>query len=129
MEDEAAKVMKKMAHRDTTLRAMGLRLLAPVIAMVLLLWIIHSGFEVAIETQRDIATTADSSNWSFHFGVITLLFGFLFLALGIPILVNLFLKLSQQLQKQEETGIYQGISTKVITPFSFALYLFLVNLI
>lgn len=108
MEDEAAKVMKKMAHRDATLRATGLRLLAPVIAMVLLLCIIHSGFEVATETHRDTTATAESSNWGFHVGVITLLFGFLFIALGIPILVNLFLKLSEQLQKQEETGNYQG---------------------
>lgn len=109
MEDEAAKVMKKMANRDATLRAMALRIFIPVIAMVMLLWIVHSGFNVATETQRDSST--NSSNWGFQVGVVTLLFGFLFLALGIPILVNLFIKLSEQLQKQEETGIYHGGNT------------------
>ncbi|XP_060667566.1 uncharacterized protein LOC107426573 isoform X1 [Ziziphus jujuba] len=110
MEDEAVKVVKKMANRDATLHATGLRIFTPVIAMVILLWIIYSGFEVATETQID--SNANSSTWGFHVGVITLLFGCLFLALGIPILINLFIKLSEQLQKQEETGIYQGADEK-----------------
>lgn len=108
MEDEAAKVTKKMAHRDATLRATALRLLAPIVAMVMLLWVVHSGFEVASETQRDTLATAGSGSWGFHVGLVTLLFGFTFIALGIPILVNLFLKLSEQMQRQEETGIYPG---------------------
>jgi hypothetical protein len=39
--------------------------------------------------------------------------GFLFLTLGIPILADLFLKLTEQMQQQEEeNGTHQGSNLK-----------------
>lgn len=114
MDDEEAMVKtRKMTRRDTaTVRPIALRITGSLITMVLLLWTIHSGYEIATETQRH--TDLEYSQWAFHVGVVTMFFGFSFLALGISVLLDLFLKLSQQLQKrEEEDGIHQGSNISV----------------
>ena len=113
MEDEVARAeVKKMIRRDTAaVRAIALRIIGALITMVLLIWTICSGVEIATEAQRYI--DYEYSQWAFHVGVVTMFFGFLFLALGIPILAGLFLKLSEQMQQQEEeNGTHQGRNLK-----------------
>lgn len=104
MDDEAAAKAKR-ATNIMTLRVTPIRILVSLLAVFLLLWIICLGFGVATEAE----TETGSSNWGFLVGLVTLLFGIVFVILGLPILTNLFLKLSQQLQKHDETGIYPGI--------------------
>ncbi|XP_050262521.1 uncharacterized protein LOC126706975 isoform X2 [Quercus robur] len=131
MDDEVLRVeVKKMKtiRRDTAaVCAIALRITGSLINMVLLLWTIHSGIEIATETEAYM--DYEYSQWAFHVGVVTMFFGFLFLALGIPILADLFLKLTEQLQQQEEeNGTHQaremtnpevigGILVNVITVF------------
>ena len=113
MEDEVAGAeVKKMIRRDTAaVRAIALRIIGSLITTVLLLWTICSGVEIATKTRRYI--DYEYSQWAFHVGVVTMFFGFLFLALGIPILAGLFLKLSEQMQQQEEeNGAHQGRNLK-----------------
>lgn len=42
-----------------------------------------------------------------------MLFGFLLLSLGLPIIADLFLRLSEELQRPEETDIHQGSNLEV----------------
>ena len=102
----------KMIRRDTAaVCAIALQITGSLITMVLLLWTIHSGVEIATETEAYM--DYKYSQWAFHVGVVTMFFGFLFLALGIPILAELFLKLTEQLQQQEEeNGTHQGSNLK-----------------
>jgi len=73
----------------------------------------------AAETQRYTDDEEGCSQWAFHVGVVTMFFGFLFLALGIPILADLFLKLSERLHQQEEqNGTHPGSNMKAdISPW------------
>ncbi|XP_030942856.1 uncharacterized protein LOC115967843 isoform X4 [Quercus lobata] len=110
MDNEVPRVeVKKMKtiRRDTAaVCAIALRITGSLINMVLLLWTIHSGIEIATETEAYM--DYEYSQWAFHVGVVTMFFGFLILALGIPILADLFLKLTEQLQQQEEeNGTHQ----------------------
>ena len=116
MDDEVPRAeVKKMKtiRRDTAaVCAIALRITGSLITMVLLLWTIHSGIEIATETEAYM--DYEYSKWAFHVGVVTMFFGFLFLALGIPILADLFLKLTEQLQQQEEeNGTHQGSNLKL----------------
>ncbi|XP_024017986.1 uncharacterized protein LOC21387981 isoform X1 [Morus notabilis] len=103
MDDEAAVKVKKVTN-TIIFQATPIRVSVSLLAIFLLMWIIRTGFGVVTEAEMETR----SSNWGFHFGVVTLLFGILFVALGLPILTNLFLKLSEQLQKHDETSIYPG---------------------
>jgi hypothetical protein len=42
-----------------------------------------------------------------------MLFGFLLLAIGLPIIADLFLGLSEEIQFLEETDLHQNINLKV----------------
>ncbi|KAM4089214.1 hypothetical protein ACB094_07G132700 [Castanea mollissima] len=131
MDDEVLRVevkKMKMNRRDTAaVCAIALRITGSLITMVLLLWTIRSGVEIATETEAYM--DYKYSQWAFHVGVVTMFFGFVFLALGIPILADLILKLTEQLgQQEEENGTHQareminrevigGILVNVITAF------------
>ncbi|KAK9987940.1 hypothetical protein SO802_028179 [Lithocarpus litseifolius] len=131
MDDEVLRVKvkkMKMNRRDTAaVCAIALHLTGSLITMVLLFRTICTGVEIATETEAYM--DYEYSQWAFHVGVVTMFFGFLFLALGIPILADLFLKLTEQLQQQEEeNGTHQaremtnrevigGILVSVITVF------------
>ncbi|KAL4615941.1 hypothetical protein ACB092_07G163200 [Castanea dentata] len=131
MDDEVLRVevkKMKMNRRDTAaVCAIALRITGSLITMVLLLWTIRSGIEIATETEAFM--DYEYSQWAFHVGVVTMFFGFVFLALGIPILADLILKLTEQLEQQEEeNGTHQaremmnrevigGILVNVITAF------------
>lgn len=123
MDDAAARTnARKMIGRGTTaLLAVALHVAGFLVIMAVLLWTIRSGFEVAAGTQRYTDDEEGCSQWAFHVGVVTIFFGFLFLALGIPILAYLFLKLSERLQQQEkQNGIHPGSNMKAnISPWIY----------
>jgi len=107
MDDEAAstEVRKMIRRRAAAVCAVALHVAGLLVIMAILLW-----------------TTDDEegcSQWAFHVGVVTMFFGFLFLALGIPILADLFLKLSERLHQQEEqNGTHPGSNMKAdISPW------------
>lgn len=116
MDDEVLRIevkKMKMNRRDTAaVCAIALRITGSLITMVLLLWTIRSGVEIATETEAYM--DYEYSQWAFHVGVVTMFFGFVFLALGIPIIADLILKLTEQLQQQEEeNGTHQGNNLKL----------------
>lgn len=121
MDDEAVstKVRKMIRRGAAALRAVALHVAGFLVIMAILLWTIRSGFEAATETQRYTDDEEGCSQWAFHVGVVTMFFGFLFLALGIPILADLFLKLSERLHQQEEqNGTHPGSNMKAdISPW------------
>ncbi|KAJ9132791.1 hypothetical protein P3X46_033625 [Hevea brasiliensis] len=85
MDDEAASAntkVRKMNHRRAaTVHTITLQITGSLVTMVMLLWAIRSGFKLAINSSRYTGCT----DWAFHIGVLTMLLGFLFLILGIPI--------------------------------------------
>ncbi|TXG64659.1 hypothetical protein EZV62_011653 [Acer yangbiense] len=101
MDDEAAKALaRKMNHREyASTLAILLRILLPVF---IFLWIMHSGFELATEPRKFAAfaawTCQIGTSLAFHIGVVTMLFGFLALILGLPLLADLCLNLLDQVQ-------------------------------
>jgi len=121
MDDEAAStdVRKMIRRRAAAVCAVALHVAGLLVIMAILLWTIRSRFEAAAETQRYTDDEEGCSQWAFHVGVVTMFFGFLFLALGIPILADLFLKLSERLHQQEEqNGTHPGSNMKAdISPW------------
>lgn len=101
MDNEGAKgIGKKMYHRDpTSMIGAWLRIL---VLVLIFLWTMRSGFELATEPRKFAAFAAWSfqigTSMAFHIGVVTMLFGFLALILGLPILADLGLNLLDQLQ-------------------------------
>ncbi|KAI5402365.1 hypothetical protein KIW84_050109 [Lathyrus oleraceus] len=85
-------------------RSTSLRIIGALIAMMLLLWTIRSGYQTATEPRRQLY-----GQWISHVGVLIMLFGFLLLAIGLPIIADLFLGLSEELQYPEETDLHQSI--------------------
>lgn len=120
MDDKAARtrVLKKNLGCSATVYAISLRIIGSLVAMVMLLWAVCSGFELARDSSRYTAF----ADWAFYIGIVTMIFGFLFLILGVPIVADLFLNLSKQLQ--EDAGIRKGINTDTncseISPGSIA---------
>ncbi|PON99906.1 hypothetical protein TorRG33x02_043240 [Trema orientale] len=111
MDHEAAAKVKK-ANRDAMIfRITPIRVVVSLLAISMIFWIIHLGFGVATEVEAE----SSRRNWGFHIGMVTLLFGILFVALGLPVMITLFLKLSEQLQRHEETGIYTGGEMKPVS--------------
>lgn len=108
MDDDAAAKVKKMNRDAMIFHVTPTRIVVSVLTIFLIFWIIHLGFGVA----SGVEAQSSRRNWGFQIGVVTLLFGILFVALGLPLLINLLLKLSEQLHRHEETGIYTGIKTK-----------------
>ncbi|XP_050231531.1 uncharacterized protein LOC126680455 isoform X1 [Mercurialis annua] len=112
MDDEALemKAWKTNHHRKAaSLHAITIRITMSLFTMVMLLWSIRSGFKLATDSSR----YSGYSDWVFAIGVLTMLLGFLFLLLGIPILADLFLNMSDQLQ--EEDGIHKAWETKTVS--------------
>ncbi|XVF67823.1 hypothetical protein PTKIN_Ptkin10aG0152400 [Pterospermum kingtungense] len=118
MDDDKLRTrMKKMMKRRyaTTIPAF-LRTTGSVATMVLLLWTISCGFHLTMEPWRYTAAAASA----FHVGVTTMVFGFLFLIVGLSILADLFFNISEQLP--ELSVMHQGYETRTI-PKAIALAL------
>ncbi|KAM1030573.1 hypothetical protein TB1_033773 [Malus domestica] len=81
-----------------TLCATLFSVLTSLVMVLLFLWTIWSESGVA----HTPGIKRESNNWAFCVGVLTLVLGFLFLAAGLPLLANLVMKLSEQLQKRPE---------------------------
>lgn len=101
----------KMFWNTTTTspRSISLRILGAIIAMAFLLWTIPYGYQATTEARRHPL----HGQWISRIGVLIMLFCFLLLALGLPIIVDLFLRLSEELQCPEETDIHQGSNLEV----------------
>lgn len=115
MDEEAqrSKARKMIRRGAATLRAVALHVARFLIIMAILLGVIRLRYEAAVETQIYTDDEEGFSQWAFYIGVVTIFLGFLFLALGIPILAYLFLRLSQRLQHQEEqNGTHPGSNMK-----------------
>ncbi|KAI4297696.1 hypothetical protein L6164_037574 [Bauhinia variegata] len=93
--------MKMIPSITPAIRAISLRIIGSLMAMLLLLWTIHYGYEAATEARR-------SGQWTSQVGALIMLFGFLLSALGLPIIADLFLRLSDELRYPEETDINHG---------------------
>ncbi|XP_059437105.1 uncharacterized protein LOC132170221 [Corylus avellana] len=131
MDDEAqrSKARKMIRRGAATLRAVALHVARFLIIMAILLGAIRLRFEAAVETQIYTDDEEGFSRWALCIGVVTIFLGFLFVALGIPILAYLFLRLSHRLQHQEEQNgthpegetticeAFVGILVSVITVF------------
>ncbi|KAJ9189657.1 hypothetical protein P3X46_000922 [Hevea brasiliensis] len=129
MDDEAAaaanaKARKTNHRRAATVHAIILRITVSLVTMVMLLWSIHSGLKLAINSSRYTVYT----DLAFHIGVLTMLLGFLFLILGIPILADLFLNLSEQLQ-EEEAGVHKAWEAKTISEVIVGIFMTLIIMI
>ncbi|XP_022726187.1 uncharacterized protein LOC111282388 [Durio zibethinus] len=101
--------MKKMKRRYATATSALLRITGSVATMVLLLWTICCGFQLTTEPWRYTAVAARA----FHVGITTMVFGLLFLIVGLSILADLFLNISQQLPELSVT--HQGQETRTIS--------------
>lgn len=98
MEEEGIRAFRWMPSGDAkTLCAQMFSVLTSLVMVVLFLWTIWS--------ESGVADTPgikwESNNWAFCVGVLTIVLGFLFLAAGLPLLANLAMKLSEQLQKKQ----------------------------
>lgn len=103
MEDEKFRTsIKKMKRRYAKVNATLLRITGSVVTMVLLLWTICCGFQLTMEPWRYTAVAAGA----FHLGISTMLFGLLFLIVGLSILADLFFNISEKLP--ELSGMHQG---------------------
>ncbi|MCH87999.1 hypothetical protein A2U01_0008880 [Trifolium medium] len=91
-----------------SVRSTSLRIIGALIAVAMLLWTIRSGYQNANEPRHQLY-----GQWISHFGVLIMLFGFLLLAIGLPIIADLFLGLSEELQFPAETDLHQSINLKV----------------
>ncbi|KAF4375422.1 hypothetical protein CsatB_015498 [Cannabis sativa] len=101
--DEKEDVTVKKIDQDVTIfRLTPIRIAVSLLSVFLLFCIIRLGFQVATGVEPE----SSRKNWGFRIGVVTLIVGVLFVALGLPILINLFLKMSEQLQRHEVSGIY-----------------------
>ncbi|GLT30661.1 hypothetical protein SLA2020_054520 [Shorea laevis] len=99
MDDEISRVKAKKMKRKKSMPALSLRMAGSLVTMMVLLWSIRCGFRLAMEPSRYTAYAARS----FHIGVTTMFFGFLFLIVGLSILADLFLNISEQLQEPPRT--------------------------
>lgn len=101
MEEEGIRALGLKVSRDAkTLCATLFPVLTSLLMVVLFLWTITS--ESGDADRPGIKR--ESNNWAFWVGLLTIVLGFLFLVAGLPLLVDLVIKFSEQLQrKQEET--------------------------
>lgn len=76
--------------------------------MALLLWTIRYGYEAATASRRPTLY----SQWISRIGALIMLFGFLLMAVGFPMIADLFLRLSEELQYPEESDIQQSDNPK-----------------
>lgn len=101
-DDKFKRRMKKMKRRYSNPTPAVLRITGSVVTMVLLLLTICCGFQLTIEPGRYRAIGARA----FHVGISTIIFGFLFLIVGLSILADMLLNISEQLP--ELSGVHQG---------------------
>lgn len=102
-DEEARESMWKVKQLGTAaVHATIMRITLSIVAILMLLFAIFSGFKLAKHSSRYVA----DADWAFCMGTLTMLFACLFLILGIPIVADLFLNLSEQLQ--EEAGSNKG---------------------
>ncbi|XWS54999.1 hypothetical protein CRYUN_Cryun10bG0137200 [Craigia yunnanensis] len=101
--------MKKTKRKYATATPAFLRITGSVVTMVLLFWTISCGFHLTMEPWRYTAVAARA----FHVGVTTMVFGFFFLIVGLSILADLVLNISEQLP--ELSVMHQGQETKTIS--------------
>lgn len=74
---------------------------ATVITMFLLFWAIFTGFQlVAKPTRRDQRYSA----LAFSIGVVAIVFGVVYFIIGLAILADLVLNISDELQKNDKKG-------------------------
>ncbi|KAK8658485.1 hypothetical protein V6N13_036691 [Hibiscus sabdariffa] len=92
-----------MKRRYGTATPALLRITGSVVTMVLLLLTICCGFRLTMEPWRYRAIGARA----FHVGVSTIIFGFLFLIVGLSILADMLLNISEQLPELSG-GMHQG---------------------
>jgi hypothetical protein len=86
----------------------SLCIIGALIVVAILLWTIRSGYQNVTEPPHQLYGQRIS-----HVGVLLMLFGFLLLAIGLPIIADLFLGLSEEIQFLEETDLHQNINLKV----------------
>ncbi|KAK7409789.1 hypothetical protein VNO78_00108 [Psophocarpus tetragonolobus] len=82
-------------------RATTWRVIGALMAMAMLSWSICYGYQATAGPQRHRL-----GPWISWVGVLIMISGFLLLALGLPIIVDLFLRLLEELQYPEETDIH-----------------------
>ncbi|XP_018507820.2 uncharacterized protein LOC103966939 isoform X2 [Pyrus x bretschneideri] len=101
MEEEGTRALGLKVSRDAkTLYATLFPVLTSLLMVVLFLWTITSESGPADRPWMK----RESNNRAFCVGLLTIVLGFLFLVAGLPLLVDLVIKFSEQLQrKQEET--------------------------
>ena len=87
-------------------RATTLRVIGALIVMAMLIWSICYGYQ-ALGPQRH-----PLDQWISWVGALIMISGFLLLALGIPVIAGLFLRLLEELQYQKENGIHQSSKLK-----------------
>ena len=73
--------------------------------MTLLLWTIRYGYEAATATT---GRPALYGHWISRVGALIMLFAFLLIVVGLPIIADLFLRLSEELQYPEEYEFHQS---------------------
>jgi uncharacterized BrkB/YihY/UPF0761 family membrane protein len=91
-----------------SVRSTSLCIIGALIVVAMLLWTIRSGYQNVTEPRHQLYGQRIS-----HVGVLIMLFGFLLLAIGLPIIADLFLGLSEEIQFLEETDLHQNINLKV----------------
>ncbi|KAM1763635.1 uncharacterized protein LOC126584955 isoform X1 [Malus sylvestris] len=113
MEEEGIRALGLKVSRDAkTLCATLFPVLTSLLMVVLFLWTITS--ESGAADRPGIKR--ESNNWAICVGLLTIVLGFLFLVAGLPLLVDLVIKFSEQLQrKQEETRKPQNQAGKLKT--------------
>ncbi|XP_038995403.1 uncharacterized protein LOC120119667 isoform X2 [Hibiscus syriacus] len=116
MEDDKFRPrMKKMKRRYGIVTPALFRITGSVVTMVLLLLTICCGFRLMMEPWRYHAVGARA----FHVGVTTIIFGFLFLIVGLSILADMLLNISEQLPdisgQQETRTMSKAIGQVLVT--------------
>lgn len=89
-------------------RSTSLRIIGALVAMALLLWTIRNGYQAASVPRHQ-----QYGQWISHVGILIMVFGFLLLVIGLPIIADLFLGLSEELQYPTETDLHQSTNLKV----------------
>ncbi|XP_062018945.1 uncharacterized protein LOC133735558 [Rosa rugosa] len=110
--EECVVIRWKIRRDAKSIYATPFGVFASVIIVILFMWTIWSGFEVAEEPRMNHEYYNNS--WAVFGGVLTIVLGFFFLAIGFPILADLFVTFSEQLRNPEESGIHQGGKMKTI---------------
>lgn len=100
-------VIRWKIRRDSkSIYATPFGVFASVIIVILFLWTVWSGFEVAEEPRMNHEYY--NNGLAVFGGVLTIVLGFFFLAVGFPILADLFMEFEEQFRNPKESGIPQG---------------------